>query len=73
MMRSNESASSVFYHSQEEDAGKVSSDSQGSHRDNQVTSLFDSVQDTMSESSPLATEQDTIGTEQLSTVYDWII
>uniref|UniRef100_A0A671QYV9 von Willebrand factor A domain containing 5B1 n=1 Tax=Sinocyclocheilus anshuiensis TaxID=1608454 RepID=A0A671QYV9_9TELE len=29
MMRSNESASSVFYHSQEEDAGKVSSDGQG--------------------------------------------
>uniref|UniRef100_A0A673HH68 von Willebrand factor A domain-containing protein 5B1-like n=1 Tax=Sinocyclocheilus rhinocerous TaxID=307959 RepID=A0A673HH68_9TELE len=29
MMRSNESSSSVFYHSQEEDAGKVSSDGQG--------------------------------------------
>uniref|UniRef100_A0A673LV96 von Willebrand factor A domain-containing protein 5B1-like n=1 Tax=Sinocyclocheilus rhinocerous TaxID=307959 RepID=A0A673LV96_9TELE len=40
MMRSNESASSVFYHSQEEDAGKVSSDGQGPHRDNQVDKLL---------------------------------
>ncbi|KAI7794448.1 von Willebrand factor A domain-containing protein 5B1 isoform X2 [Triplophysa rosa] len=61
MMRSNESTSSVFYHSQEEDAGKVSSDSQGSHRENQVASVFDSCQDTMSESSSVATEQDAMG------------
>ncbi|XP_051518790.1 von Willebrand factor A domain-containing protein 5B1 [Myxocyprinus asiaticus] len=63
MMRSNESASSVFYHSQEEEAGKVSSDSQGLHRDSQVTLLFDGCQETVSESSPIATEQDTIGNE----------
>ncbi|XP_017209274.3 von Willebrand factor A domain-containing protein 5B1 [Danio rerio] len=63
MMRSNESASSVFYHSLEEDAGKVSSDAQGPHRDNQVGSLFDCCQETMSESSPIATEQDIIGTD----------
>ncbi|XP_016103404.1 von Willebrand factor A domain-containing protein 5B1-like [Sinocyclocheilus grahami] len=62
MMRSNESASSVFYHSQEEDAGKVS-DGQGPHRDNQVGSLFDGCQETMSESSPVATEQDIMGTD----------
>lgn len=67
MMRSNESTSSVFYHSQEEDAGKVSSESQGSHRENQVSSLFDSFHDTMSESSPVATEQDGMGIAQLGT------
>ncbi|RXN10028.1 von Willebrand factor A domain-containing 5B1 [Labeo rohita] len=61
MMRSNESASSVFYHSQEEDAGKVPSDGQGPHRDNQVGSLFDGCQET--ESSPIATEQDIMGTD----------
>uniref|UniRef100_A0A3B3XXN0 von Willebrand factor A domain containing 5B1 n=1 Tax=Poecilia mexicana TaxID=48701 RepID=A0A3B3XXN0_9TELE len=33
MMRSIESASSVFYHSQEEEAGKTGADSQGSHRE----------------------------------------
>ncbi|KTF88234.1 hypothetical protein cypCar_00013650 [Cyprinus carpio] len=63
MMRSNESASSVFYHSQEEDAGKVSSDGQGLHRDNQVGSLFDGCQETMSQSSPFTTEQDIMGTD----------
>lgn len=69
MMRSNESASSVFYHSQEEDAGKVS-DIQGSHRENQVASLFDSCQDTTSESSPVATEHDAMGTILRSTGYN---
>ncbi|XP_059384293.1 von Willebrand factor A domain-containing protein 5B1 [Carassius carassius] len=59
MMRSNESASSVFYHSQEEDAGKVSSDGQVG----QVGSLFDSCQETMSESSPVVTEQDIMGSD----------
>ncbi|KAK9954568.1 hypothetical protein ABG768_016620 [Culter alburnus] len=63
MMRSNESTSSVFYHSQEEDAGKFYCDGQGPHRDNQVGSLFDSCQETMSESSPIATEQDITGTD----------
>ncbi|XP_026092945.1 von Willebrand factor A domain-containing protein 5B1-like [Carassius auratus] len=63
MMRSNESASSVFYHSQEEDAGKVSSEGQGLHRDNQVGSPFDGCQENMSESSPIATEQDIMGTD----------
>lgn len=67
MMRSNESASSVFYHSQEEDAGKVSSDGQGPHRDNQVGSLFDGCQENMSESSPVVTEQDIMGKVQLHT------
>ncbi|TRY71341.1 hypothetical protein DNTS_016581 [Danionella cerebrum] len=61
MMRSNESTSSVFFHSQEEDAGKVSSDAVGPHRDSQTQSLFDSCQDTMSESSPNTTEQELIG------------
>ncbi|XP_051961681.1 von Willebrand factor A domain-containing protein 5B1-like [Xyrauchen texanus] len=63
MMRSNELASSVFYHSQEEDAVKVSSASQGLHRDNQFTSLFDGCQETMSESCPITMEQDTMGNE----------
>nr|XP_055045072.1 von Willebrand factor A domain-containing protein 5B1-like [Misgurnus anguillicaudatus]XP_055045073.1 von Willebrand factor A domain-containing protein 5B1-like [Misgurnus anguillicaudatus] len=58
MMRSNESASSVFYHSQEDDGGKVSSD-----KDNQVASLFDACQDIMSESSPVTTEQDAVGSD----------
>ncbi|XP_028850711.1 von Willebrand factor A domain-containing protein 5B1-like [Denticeps clupeoides] len=56
MMRSNESASSVFYHSQEEDTT-------GGQRDTQTVPLFDRYQDTMSESSPLAMEQDTTGVD----------
>lgn len=57
MMRSNESASSVFYHSQEEDPGKNSSDGHGASG----TGMFDAYQGTMSESSPGMVEQDGIG------------
>ncbi|MBN3301352.1 VW5B1 protein, partial [Amia calva] len=41
MMRSHESASSVFYQSQEEDPGKISSESRGAMRDGVVGSLRD--------------------------------
>ncbi|XP_075947732.1 von Willebrand factor A domain-containing protein 5B1 [Anarhichas minor] len=57
MMRSIESASSVFYQSQEEDAMKTGSDFQGSSRE---TLLYDSYQDSMTDS-PATTEQDTVG------------
>ncbi|XP_039657425.1 von Willebrand factor A domain-containing protein 5B1 [Perca fluviatilis] len=57
MMRSIESASSVFYHSQEEDPVKTSSDSQGSYRE---ASLYDSYQDSMTDN-PATQEQDTMG------------
>ncbi|XP_071380506.1 von Willebrand factor A domain-containing protein 5B1 [Centroberyx affinis] len=56
MMRSNESASSVFYHSQEEGF-----DGQGSHRETHSGALYDFYQDSLSESSPLSVEQDTMG------------
>ncbi|KAI5609151.1 von Willebrand factor A domain-containing protein 5B1 [Silurus asotus] len=62
MMRSNESASSVFYHSQEEDLGKSCSDSHGAARDISGTGMFDAHQNTMSESSTSMMEQDGIGT-----------
>ncbi|GAA6094076.1 von Willebrand factor A domain-containing protein 5B1 [Tachysurus ichikawai] len=65
MMRSNESASSVFYHSLEEEPGKSSTDGHGAARDTSGT-LFDSYQSTMSESSPGMVEQDGIGTNMSS-------
>ncbi|KAL1020666.1 hypothetical protein UPYG_G00003080 [Umbra pygmaea] len=62
MMRSNGSASSVFY-SQEEDPGRTTGflDRQGQHRDSYSGPQFDYYQDYMSESSSGTTEQDAIG------------
>jgi len=57
MMRSIESASSVFYQSQEEDAVKTGSDFPGSYRE---APLYDSYQDSMPDS-PVPTEHDTVG------------
>ncbi|XP_059188420.1 von Willebrand factor A domain-containing protein 5B1 [Centropristis striata] len=57
MMRSIESASSVFYYSQEEDPVKTGGDSQGSCRE---PPLYDYYQDSMTDS-PATTEQDTTG------------
>lgn len=59
MMRSVESASSVFYHSQEEDPVKTSGDSQGSYKE--AGPLYDSYQDSVTDSSPATTEQDAMG------------
>ncbi|XP_041954932.1 von Willebrand factor A domain-containing protein 5B1 [Alosa sapidissima] len=61
MMRSNESASSVFYHSQEEDPARSASECPAAQRDMHTGVLFDGYQDTMSESSALATEHDSMG------------
>lgn len=61
MMRSVESASSVFYHSQEEDPAKTSVDSQGSCRDALSGPLCDSYHDSMIDSSPATTEQEALG------------
>ncbi|KAI3356955.1 hypothetical protein L3Q82_003598 [Scortum barcoo] len=63
MMRSIESASSVFYHSQEEDPGKTSSDSQGSHREALFGPPYDSYQDAVMDNSSITTEQDTVGVD----------
>ncbi|XP_074498578.1 von Willebrand factor A domain-containing protein 5B1 [Sebastes fasciatus] len=57
MMRSIESASSVFYHSQEEDPVRTGGDSQGSYRE---APLYDCYQDSMTDS-PATTEPDTAG------------
>jgi len=57
MMRSNESASSVFFHSQEEEPWRSSGgDAQGP-----LTPPSSSYQDSVSESSPVPTQQDTVG------------
>lgn len=61
MMRSNESTSSVFYYSQEEDPARSTSDGPATQRDGHSGGLFDGYQDSMSESSPLPTEHDSIG------------
>ncbi|XP_053338788.1 von Willebrand factor A domain-containing protein 5B1 isoform X1 [Clarias gariepinus] len=66
MMRSNESASSVFYHSQEEESGKSGSDGHGPVPDISGTGMFDAYQSSMSESSPGMVEQDGIGTNMSS-------
>lgn len=60
MMRSVESASSVFYHSQEEEPAKTSIDSQGSYKEALSGPLYDSYHDSMTDS-PATTEQDTSG------------
>ncbi|XP_068454382.1 von Willebrand factor A domain-containing protein 5B1 [Clinocottus analis] len=57
MMRSIESASSVFYQSQEEDAVKTGGDLPGSYRE---APLSDSYQDSMIDN-PVTTEPDTAG------------
>ncbi|KAM9350842.1 von Willebrand factor A domain-containing protein 5B1 [Symphorus nematophorus] len=60
MMRSIESASSVFYHSQEEDPARTGVDSLGSYREALSGPLYDSYQDSVTNgSSPATTEQDT--------------
>ncbi|CAB1424030.1 unnamed protein product [Pleuronectes platessa] len=61
MMRSTESASSVFYHSQEEDLGRMSVD-----REALSGPLYDSYQDSMTDGSPVTTEQDTTGLDKTS-------
>ncbi|XP_042264128.1 von Willebrand factor A domain-containing protein 5B1 isoform X1 [Thunnus maccoyii] len=61
MMRSIESASSVFYHSQEEDSMKTGVDVSGSYREAPSGALYDSYQDSVTDSSPVTTEQDTMG------------
>ncbi|XP_070696142.1 von Willebrand factor A domain-containing protein 5B1 [Pempheris klunzingeri] len=57
MMRSIESASSVFYHSQEEDAMRTGVDSQGSYKEAPSGPLCDSYHGSLANS----TEQDTMG------------
>lgn len=61
MMRSVESASSVFYHSQEEDPVKAGADSQGSYRDALSGPLCDYYHDSMIDSSPATAEHDASG------------
>ncbi|XP_065817720.1 von Willebrand factor A domain-containing protein 5B1 [Labrus bergylta] len=61
MMRSIESASSVFYHSQEEEPVKTGVDSQGFYREAPSGPLYDCYQDSVTDSSPAATEQDAVG------------
>lgn len=56
MMRSVESASSVFYHSQEEDLVRTGVDALSGL-------LYDSYQDSTTDSSPATTEQDAMGTK----------
>ncbi|XP_029975520.1 von Willebrand factor A domain-containing protein 5B1 [Salarias fasciatus] len=66
MMRSIESASSVFYHSQEEDPVKAGVDGQGSHKEASSEAQSDSCQDSMTDCSPLATEHDAMGLDKTS-------
>ncbi|XP_026188830.1 von Willebrand factor A domain-containing protein 5B1 [Mastacembelus armatus] len=58
MMRSTESASSVFYHSQEEDPVKTGVNSQGSYKETPIGPLYDSYQDSILDSSPVTKEHD---------------
>lgn len=67
MMRSIESASSVFYHSQEEDQAKTSVDSQGSYREALSGPLCDSYHDAPADSSFSCKEQDPSGKNLQST------
>lgn len=62
MMRSTESASSVFYHSQEEDPVRTSADGQGSYREAPPGPPYDSCQDSVTDGSPVTTERDSAGT-----------
>lgn len=61
MMRSIESASSVFYHSQDEDSARAAVDGQGSDRETPSGALHDSYRDSGTDGSPVTTEQDTTG------------
>lgn len=63
MMRSVESASSVFYHSQEEDQVRTGVDSQGCHREAPTAHLYDHCQDSVTDSSA---EHDTMGENALT-------
>lgn len=58
MMRSIESASSVFYHSQEEDPAKAAADSLGSNRDVLLGPLCDSYHDSMIDGGAATAEHD---------------
>ncbi|KAG7259016.1 hypothetical protein CRUP_013869 [Coryphaenoides rupestris] len=60
MMRSNESASSVFFHSQEEEPWR----SPGSDAQGPQTPLSSSYQDSVSESSPVPTQQDAVASRR---------
>ncbi|KAG7519601.1 hypothetical protein JOB18_011856 [Solea senegalensis] len=64
MMRSTESASSVFYHSQEEDL--VRTGAECPYREPLSGPLYDSYQDSTTDSSPVTTEQDTTGLDKTS-------
>uniref|UniRef100_W5M229 von Willebrand factor A domain containing 5B1 n=1 Tax=Lepisosteus oculatus TaxID=7918 RepID=W5M229_LEPOC len=66
MMRSNESASSVFYHSQEEDPAKSICEGRGLLGEGMVVSLGDSYQETLSESTAVNTEQAMMGMDAKS-------
>lgn len=61
MMRSIESASSVFYHSQEEEPGKTGGDDQRSHKEGAFGTLYNSYQDSATDCGLAATEQDITG------------
>lgn len=61
MMRSIESASSVFYHSQEEDPVKTAADSQGSNRDVLPGPLCDSYHDSMIDGASATAAHDALG------------
>ncbi|XP_013887062.1 von Willebrand factor A domain-containing protein 5B1 isoform X2 [Austrofundulus limnaeus] len=58
MMRSVESASSVFYHSQEEESGKTGGDSQGSRRDGPFGTLQDCCKDSETDAGLAVSERD---------------
>ncbi|XP_047187133.1 von Willebrand factor A domain-containing protein 5B1 [Scophthalmus maximus] len=66
MMRSTESASSVFYHSQEEDPVRTSADGQGSYREAPPGPPYDSCQDSVTDGSPVTTERDSAGLDKAS-------
>lgn len=59
MMRSIESASSVFYHSQEEEPGKTGGES---HREGPFGTLYNSYLDSATDIGLATTEQDITGT-----------
>ncbi|MGH0131975.1 UNVERIFIED_CONTAM: hypothetical protein FKN15_048064 [Acipenser sinensis] len=59
MMHSNESTSSVFYHSQEEEPAKANVESRRLSRDVTVGSLRESYQETISDCVPISEEQHT--------------
>ncbi|KAL4623768.1 von Willebrand factor A domain-containing protein 5B1 [Arapaima gigas] len=63
MMRSNESTSSVFYHSQEEDSGKIGSESRAALREWVAGSPSDGYQEVVSEGTPVTTDHDVMGAD----------